>query len=336
MDLKTTYMGIELKNPIIIGASNLVLDLNMAKKLEEAGAAAIVYKSLFEEQLHLEAAELEEELHEFDDIHAEMTTLFPNIEHSGPKAHLLALKKLKETVSIPVFASLNCTYDVSWVEYAKYLEETGVDGLELNFYSTISDVEKSPADVENERIEVLKKVKAAVKIPVSVKLSPFYTNMMNVVYRMDHNGADGFVLFNRLFQPDIDIKEEKLRVPYNLSHKGDNRLALRFAGLLSCNLNGSICSNTGIHDGEDVITMLLAGANAVQVVSTVYKNGVVQITRMLEDISAWMKEKGYDKIDDFKGKLCKKNVDDPHAYRRGQYVDYLMNAKEYLKKYPVG
>ncbi len=328
-------MGIELKNPIIIGASNLVLNLDMARKLEEAGAAAIVYKSLFEEQLHLEAAELEDELHEFDDIHAEMTTLFPNIEHSGPKAHLMALRKLKETVSIPVFASLNCTYDVSWVEYAKYLEETGVDGLELNFYSTISDVEKSPADVENERIEILKKVKAAVSIPVSVKLSSFYTNMMNIVYRMDHNGADAFVLFNRLFQPDIDIKEEKLKVPYNLSQKGDNRLALRFAGMLSCNLQGNICSNTGIHDGEDVITMLLAGADAVQVVSTIYKNGVMQITRMLDEISAWMKEKGYDKIDDFKGKLCKKNVDDPHAYRRAQYVDYLMNAKEYSKKYPV-
>ncbi|TRX66365.1 dihydroorotate dehydrogenase-like protein [Carboxylicivirga sp. M1479] len=335
MDLRTTYMGIELKNPIIIGASNLVLDLSMAKKLEDAGAAAIVYKSLFEEQLNLEAAELEDELHEFDNLQAEMTSLFPKIEHSGPKAHLLALKKLKETVSIPVFASLNCTYDVSWVDYAKYLEETGVDGLELNFYSTISDVEKSPATIEEERIEILKKIKAAVKIPVSVKLSPFYTNMMNVVYRMDKNGADGFVLFNRLFQPDIDVKEEKLRVPYNLSHKGDNRLALRFAGLLAGNLKGSICSNTGIIDGEDLITMLLAGADSVQIVSTVYKNGVVQVTRMLEELSAWMKSKGYNRIDDFKGKLSKKNVDDPHAYRRAQYVDYLMKAKEYLKKYPV-
>jgi dihydroorotate dehydrogenase (fumarate) len=335
MDLKTTYMGIELKNPIIIGASNLVLNLEMAKKLENAGAAAIVYKSLFEEQLHLESAELEDELHEFDDIHAEMTSLFPKIEHSGPKAHLLALKKLKETVSIPVIASLNCLYDVSWVDYAKYLEETGVDGLELNFYSTISDVEKSPAQIEEERIEILKKIKAAVNIPVSVKLSPFYTNMMNVVYRMDKNGADGFVLFNRLFQPDIDINEEKMRVPYNLSSKGDNRLSLRFAGLLAGNLDGNICSNTGIMDGSDVITMLLAGADAVQVVSTVYKNGVVQVTKMLEEISGWMKEKGYESINDFKGKLSRKNVKEPYAYKRAQYVDYLMKAKEYLKKYPV-
>jgi dihydroorotate dehydrogenase (fumarate) len=293
MDLRTKYMGIELKNPIIIGASNLVLDLEMAKKLEDAGAAAIVYKSLFEEQLHLEAGELEDELHEYDERNAEMTSLFPHVEHSGPRAHLIALKKLKETVSIPVFASLNCLYDVSWVDYAKNLEQTGVDGIELNFYSTISDVDKSSSKIEDERIEILKKVKSAVKIPVSVKLSPFYTNMMNMVYRMDKNGADGFVLFNRLFQPDIDIDELDLKVPYNLSHKGDNRMALRFAGLMAGNVNGSICSNTGVMDGEDVITMLLAGADTVQVVSTIYKNGVIQINRMIEELSTWMKKKRF-------------------------------------------
>ncbi len=328
-------MGIELKNPIIIGASNLVLDLDMAKKLEEAGAAAIVYKSLFEEQLHLEAGELEDELHEYDERNAEMTSLFPHVEHSGPRAHLIALKKLKESVSIPVFASLNCLYDVSWVDYAKNLEQTGVDGIELNFYSTISDVDKSSSQVEDERIEILKKVKSAVKIPVSVKLSPFYTNMMNVVYRMDKNGADGFVLFNRLFQPDIDIDAVDLKVPYNLSHKGDNRLALRFAGLMAGNVNGSICSNTGVMDGDDVISMLLAGADTVQVVSTIYKNGVIQINRMIEELSSWMKKKGFESISDFKGKLSKKNVTDPHAYKRAQYVDYLMKSREYLKKYPV-
>ncbi len=335
MDLRTTYMGIELRNPIIIGASNLVTNLKMAKKLEEAGAGAIVYKSLFEEQLHLEAAELEDDLHEYDERNAEMISLFPSIEHSGPKAHLMALKQLKESVSIPVFASLNCLYDVSWVEYAKYLEKTGVDGLELNFYSTISDVEKTPAIIEDERLEILKRIKAEVKIPVSVKLSPFYTNMMNVVYRMDKNGADAFVLFNKLFQPDIDVETEDMKIPYNLSHKGDNRLSLRFAGLLAGNVNGAICSNTGIMDGEDVITMLLAGADAVQVVSTIYKNGVIQITRMLEELENWMKTKGYDKLDDFKGKLSKKNIADPHAYRRAQYVDFLMKSKEFLKKYPV-
>lgn len=335
MDLRTTYMGIELKNPIIIGASNLVTNLDMAKKLEEAGAGAIVYKSLFEEQLHLEAAELEDDLHEYDERHAEMTSIFPNIKHSGPKAHLMKLKDLKEAVSIPVIASLNCMYGVSWVDYAKYLEQTGVDGLELNFYSTVSDVEKTAAIIEDERMEILKRIKAEVKIPVSVKLSPFYTNMMNVIYRMDKNGADAFVLFNKLFQPDIDMESETMKQPYNLSHKGDNRLALRFAGLLAGNVNGSIIGNTGIMDGNDLITMLLAGADAVQVVSTVYKNGVIQIKRMLEELENWMKQKEYGKISDFKGKLSRKNVVDPHAYKRAQYVDFLMRTKEFTKKYPI-
>ncbi|TAJ12483.1 dihydroorotate dehydrogenase-like protein [Marinilabiliaceae bacterium JC017] len=335
MDLRTNYMGIELKNPIIIGASNLATNLQMVKKLEDAGAAAIVYKSLFEEQLHLEAAELEDDLHEYDERNAEMTSLFPKIEHSGPKAHLLALKKLKEAVSIPVIASLNCIYDVSWVDYAKYLEQTGVDGLELNFYNTISNVEKTPAMIEDLRIEILKKVKAAVKIPVSVKLSPFYTNLMNVVYRMDKQGVDGLVLFNKLFQPDIDINDESLKMPYNLSHKGDNRLSLRFAGLLSGNMKANICSNTGIMDGDDLIAMLLAGSDAVQVVSTIYKNGVIQISRMLDELAAWMDKKGYKSLDEFKGKLSKKNLKQPYAYKRAQYVDFLMKSKEFLIKYPI-
>jgi dihydroorotate dehydrogenase (fumarate) len=216
-----------------------------------------------------------------------------------------------------------------------HLANTGVDGLELNFYNTISDATKTPEVIEGERIDVLKKIKAKVKIPVSVKLSPFYTNMMNVVTRMDKEGADGFVLFNRLFQPDIDIHTEELKLPYNLSCKGDNRLSLRFAGLLAGNVKGSVCSNTGIIDGEDVVAMLLAGADAVQVVSTIYKNGVGQITSILEFIDKFMRDKNYQSIADFKGKLSKKNLNEPYAYRRAQYVDFLMRSKEFGKKYPV-
>jgi len=156
-------MGIELKNPIIVGASNLVTDIKMAQKLEEAGAAAIVFKSLFEEQIHLEEAELDEDLHEYDERNAEMTSLFPQVKHAGPKAHLMALKELKESVSIPVFASLNCLYNVSWVEYAKYLEQTGVDGIELNFYHTISEAQKPSEEIEKEQVEILKKSKNSIK-----------------------------------------------------------------------------------------------------------------------------------------------------------------------------
>ncbi|WP_068474936.1 dihydroorotate dehydrogenase-like protein [Saccharicrinis aurantiacus] len=335
MNLKTTYMGVELKNPIIVGASNLIKDAEMAKKLEAAGAAALVYKSLFEEQIHLEAAELEEDLHEYDERNAEMTSLFPNIQHSGPKAHLAKLKSIKEAVSIPVFASLNCTYDVSWVEYAKYIEQTGVDGIELNFYNTISDSDKSSEEIENEKLAILKKVKAALSIPVSVKLSPYYSNVLNFIKKIDAEKIDGLVLFNRLFQPDIDIDKEELKMPYNLSSANDNRLALRYIGLLSGEVNSSLAANNGIHSADDLITMLLAGADVAQVVSTVYKNGLVQIGTMLDDLQIWMKSKGYESIEDFKGKLSKGKLKEPFAYKRAQYVDYLMKTKELVKQFPL-
>ena len=335
MDLQTKYMGISLKNPVIIGASNLVADMSMAKKLEEAGAAAVVYKSLFEEQLELEAAELEEELHEYDERHAEMISLFPNIQHSGPKSHLIALKKLKESLSIPVFGSLNCINNDSWIEFAQHMADTGIDGLELNFYNTLSDFDMSNDAIEKKQIELLKKIKNLISIPVSVKLSPYYTNTLNVISEMDKAGADAFVLFNRLFQPDIDIESESMKLPYNLSNKGDNRLPLRYAGILSGKINASICSNTGILDSNDVISMLLAGADAVQVVSTVYKNGVVQVSKILDGITEFMKKKDYSSLNDIKGKLSKTNIKEPFAYKRAQYVDYLMNSKEFLKKFPV-
>lgn len=328
-------MGIELKNPIIVGASNLVTNVNMAQKLEEAGAAAIVFKSLFEEQIHLEAAELDDDLHEFDERNAEMTSLFPQVEHSGPKAHLIALKKVVDAVSIPVFASLNCLYDVSWVEYAKYLEETGVAGIELNFYHTISEEQKSSAEIEHEQVEALNKVKTALSIPVSVKLSPYYSNTLNVIREFDEVGADAFILFNRLFQPDIDTENEELKMPYNLSSKNDNRIALRYTGLVSGTVKGSLCANNGIHDTEDLISVLLAGADAAQIVSTIYKNGLVQITTMLEDLAVWMKNKGYNNLSEFKGKLSKNNLKEPFAYKRAQYVDYLMKSKEIIKQYSV-
>ncbi|SMO67120.1 dihydroorotate dehydrogenase (fumarate) [Saccharicrinis carchari] len=335
MDLKTTYMGIELKNPIIVGASNLVTNVKMAQKLEEAGAAAIVYKSLFEEQIHLESAELEEDLSEYEHRHAEMITLFPQVEHSGPKLHLMGLKEVVDAVSIPVFASLNCVYDVSWVEYAQYLEQTGVAGIELNFYHTISENQKSSSDIEKEQLNVFKKVKEALKIPVSIKLSPYYANTLNVIRNFDEAGTDGFVLFNRFFQPDIDIETEELKMPYNLSSKNDNRLSLRYVGLVSGTVKGSLCASNGIHDSEDLITVLLAGTDVVQVVSTVYKNGVSEITTMLEDLNVWMKNKGYTKLSDFKGKLSKENLTEPFAYKRAQYVDYLMKSKDIIKKYMV-
>ncbi len=334
-DLKTTYMGIELKNPVILGASNLVTKTDNLLRAEEAGAAAIVYKSLFEEQIQLESAQLDDELSQYDERHAEMIRLFPAIEHAGPQEHLLKLSKAKERVSIPVIASLNAVYRDSWVEYARLIEQTGVDGLELNFYYVPRDTDTEGSQVNRQQLEIIREVKSKVSIPVSVKISPFYANPLNIVSRMDKLGVNGFVLFNRLFQPDIDIDKEKHFTPFNLSNPEDNRLSLRFAGLLYGNVSGSICCSNGIYTGADVVKMVLAGADCVQVVSTVYKNKFEQIQAILADLNAWMESKQYNKLDDFRGRLSNHKLNDPFVYKRAQYIDLLYNSDKIFRKYPA-
>ena len=335
MDLSTTYLGLKLKNPIIIGASNLVTDLNFLKKLEEAGASAIVYKSLFEEQIQLENLENYHAEEDYGNRHAEMGSMFPAAEDAGPAEFLFNLSKARQTLKIPLIASLNAVYDDTWYEYARKIEETGVDALELNFYAVPREFDIDDNSILQEQLDTLEGVKKAVKIPVSVKLSPFYTNPLYCIGEMDKKGADGFVLFNRLFQPDIDLDKEGLHYPYMLSNEEDNRLPLRFAGLLFGNIKGSICSNTGIFTGKDVLKMMLAGADCVQIVSTIYKHGPKQIGKILEEMEEWMKGKNYKSLADFKGKLAKSNIKDPYAYQRAQYVDILMRSNEIFKKYPV-
>ncbi|RLD55976.1 MAG: dihydroorotate dehydrogenase [Bacteroidetes bacterium] len=334
-NLTTKYLGIELKNPVIIGASNLVANIDNLKKMEDAGAAAIVYKSLFEEQIQLENLQMFEQMDEYAGRHAEGTSLFPDVEHAGPEEHLMNLVRAKKAVDIPVFASLNAINFESWIEYSKKIEQTGVDGLEINFYSVPTDFELMGRSIIHEKFDILEAVKRSVKIPVAVKLSPFYTNPLYVIKEMDKLGADGFVLFNKLFQPEIDIDTEKLRFPYNLSVSDDSRLPLRFAGLIYGNIDAGVCSSRGIFTGEDVISMILAGSDCVQVVSTLYKNGIEQIGSILSDVDRWMDEKGYKTLDDFRGKMSRKNIDDHFAYRRAQYVDILMKSDEIFKKYPT-
>ncbi|MBV6644897.1 MAG: dihydroorotate dehydrogenase-like protein [Cyclobacteriaceae bacterium] len=333
-DLKTLYLGIPIKNPLVVGASNLVTDLSNLIKLEEAGAAAVVYKSLFEEQIQLEAYAMEEEAGLYEDWDAEHASIFPKLGHAGPEEHLLKLKRVKEALTIPVIGSLNCVYEETWEEYAIKMAETGVDALELNFYANVIDPVKTGTSIVGDQINLLKRVKEAVKIPVSIKLSPYYTNTLGVVTKMDQAGADGFVLFNRLFQPDIDLDQEEHHFPYNFSSSTDNRLALRYAGLLFDNVKGTICSNTGIMTGADVIKMIMAGADTVQVVSAIYKKGISHIGTMLEDIREWMERKGYKRLTDFKGKLARSNMNDPFAYKRAQYIDILMKSELLMQYHP--
>lgn len=334
-DLSTTYMGIPLKNPLILGASNLVAKPETVSQLEEAGIAAIVNKSLFEEQIQLESLQLIEELSEYEERSAEMSRIFPSLEHAGPQEYLLNLKKLKETVKIPVIGSLNAVYEPTWVEYAREMEKTGVDGLEINLYAIPGYFELDGNSLEEKQVEIVKSVKNAVKIPVSVKISPFYTNTLNFVKRIDEAGADAYVLFNRFFQPEIDTEQETYYYPWELTHPKDHMLSLRYAGLLYGNLDGSVCISRGLYTADDVIKAILAGADAVQVVSTVYKNHPGVVSEILEGITSWMEKKSYKTLGEFRGKLSRKNLTDPYVYQRAQYVDILAKSETIFKKYPM-
>lgn len=335
MNLKTKYLGLELKNPLIVGSCNLVNNIDNLKKMEEAGAAAIVYKSLFEEQINLESIQLEDELAEYAERHAEMVSLFPNLEHAGTEEYLDNLSKARKAVSIPLIGSINCTYQNIWADYAKQVEATGVDAIELNFFAIPAHFDVDGSQIEKEQLDILKEVKKSVKIPVSVKLSPFYTNTLNLISKMDKSGVNGFVLFNRLFQPEIDIKTVSHYTPINLSTETDNRLPLRYAGLLYGEVKASVCASNGIYTGNDIAKMLLAGADCTQVVSAIYKKGIGHIGVMLKELEAFMAEHNYTSLGDFRGKLSKKNTRDVYVYKRAQYVDLLLNSENIIKKHPL-
>lgn len=329
--LQTSYMGIALANPVVAGSCDLTSNVDSIKRLEDAGAGAIVLKSLFEEQIQLERMKLEEDLDTGSELYAEMASIFPKLKHAGSREHLLWVKKSRDAVKIPVIASLNAVERGTWVEYAKQLADQGVNGLELNFFATPRDLETSASDVEKEQIDAVHEVRRTVSLPIAVKLSVFYTNPLNVVGRMDKEGVNGFVLFNRFFQPDIDPESQSMRQPFNFSIQADNRLPLRFAGLLHGRIKADVCASTGIMNGMDVAKMLLAGASAVQVVTGLYRNGVKSIATMLSELSTWMDGRGYAGIDAFRGKLSAKSATDPWAYTRAQYAKMLLSPKEFTE-----
>ncbi|OHD70721.1 MAG: dihydroorotate dehydrogenase [Spirochaetes bacterium RBG_13_68_11] len=331
-DLQTSYLGIALKNPIIAGASDLTADLDGIRRIEEAGAGAIVLKSLFEEQIQLERFKLAEDFSRGEARYAEMATIFPKLEHAGPKEHLMGVRAAKAAVKVPVIASLNCVNRATWVEYAKALADESVDALELNFFATPRDPEVSGTRVEEEQLEIVRAVKAAVALPVSVKLSISYSNLLNFISRLDREGVAGVVLFNRFFQPDIDPLRESIGLPFNFSHPVESRLPLRFAGLLFGRIKADVCASTGIMSGTDAARMLLAGSSAVQVVTALYRAKVGAIAKMVADLGAWMDGKGYRTLADFRGSLSEKNAEDSWAYTRAQYAKMLLNPKQFIEE----
>lgn len=334
-NLNVEYMGLKLKNPIIVGACTLSATVEGARELERAGAGAIVYKSLFEEQIQMERAQLDDEMDSYSERNAEMVSIFPTLEHAGPTAHILKLIDVKKNVSIPVIASLNCVYDVTWFDYAKQLEDAGVDALELNFYSMPTDMEKTAAEIEEEKIKIVKTLKKRLKIPFCIKLSPYYTNTLNFVSRLDKAGASSFTLFNRLFQPEVNIDKESHITRFNLSNRGDFKLGLRYVGLLHKRIKGELCGTNGIYTYEDVVQMLLSGADVVQMVSAIYKNETSYITQVLAELETWMDEKAYKSISEFKGKLSDHEINATDVYHRAQYLDFLLKPEKIINKYPM-
>ena len=329
--LQTRFMGLPLSNPIVAGSSDLTSSMDSIKRIEESGAGAIVLKSLFEEQIQLERFKLEEDLEAGNDLYGEMATIFPKLQHAGAKEHLMWVRKAREAVKIPVIASLNAVARATWVDYARQLAEQGVDALELNFFATPRDFDVAGSAVEEEQLQTVREVRTEVKIPVAVKLSVFYSNPLNFIGRLDREGADGLVLFNRFFQPDINTETESITQPFNFSIQSDNRLPLRFAGLLHGKIKADVCASTGIMTGADVVKMILAGASSVQVVTGLYRQGVKSIRSMLDEVSRWMDARSYGTIEAFRGRLSAKNAKDPWAYTRAQYAKMLLGPKEFTE-----
>lgn len=325
-DLSTTLMGLKLSSPVIVGASTFSRNTDNIKKAEDVGAGALVIHSLFQEQIELERQDLDEALSIGAETFAESLTYFPHMEHAGAREHVMWVEQARKRVEFPLIGSLNASWIGDWVGYAKQLQDAGCDALELNLYSVESDPSEACHYVEERALEIVSTVKALVTIPVSVKLSPFYTSMANFVTRVANAGADAVVLFNRFYQPYIDPEKERLDVRLELSRAEDARLPLRWIALLSDQIKADFEASTGVHTGADVVRELLAGAKAAQCVSTIYIHGMDYIADMNRDIAAWMDARGYGGIDDFRGKLSKKCIEgDPRAFERAQYVRAILN-----------
>jgi dihydroorotate dehydrogenase (fumarate) len=323
-DLSTQYMGIDLSSPVIVGACSLSGRISTVHEVEESGAGAMVIKSLFEEQIMAEALRLEEQLAVGAERFPESLTYFPPLEHAGPREHLMWVAKTRQAVRMPLFASLNAVSRDGWAGFARQLQDTGVDGLELNVYAVQTDLERTSQDVEQELYDTVQKVLDEVTIPVAVKLSPFYTSQVHAAWQLDQRGVKALVLFNRFLQPEIDEESQTLRNAMNLSRPEDARLPLRYMALLHGRVKADLVATTGIHSGAGVVRQLLAGATAVQVVSTLYLHGVSHIAQINNDLAAWMDRHHYAAIADFRGKLSQEDLPDRFAFERAQYVELLM------------
>jgi dihydroorotate dehydrogenase (fumarate) len=326
MDLRTTYLGLELPHPLMPGASPLVDDLDMVRKLEDAGSAAIVMHSLFEEQILSEQHEaLLFESHA--ESHAEAVSYLPDVRifALGPEEYLEQIQRIRGAVAIPVIASLNGTTPRSWTEYARLIEQAGAHALELNVYSLATDVLETGEDVERRTLETVEAVKACVSIPVAVKLSPFFSSFANFARQLDDARADGLVIFNRFYQPDIDVEALDVLPTLHLSTSGELLLRLRWLAFLSGRVRASLAVTGGVHTAADAIKSVMAGAHAVQMVSGILKRGPQQLTVVRREMEAWMEEHGYDSLKQMQGSMSLIKSGNPAALERANYMRVLQS-----------
>ncbi len=322
-------MGLKLKNPLVPSASPLSQKIDTVKQLEDAGAAAVVLYSIFEEQLHFEANELSHFLTHGTESFAEALSYFPQVSEyrTGPEEYLGHIQKLKKAVSIPIIPSINCISLSGWSSYAKKIEQAGADALELNLYYIPTDMKVTCEQIEKLYVDVVKEVKKTVKIPVALKLSPYFTNIASMAKKLDEAGANALVLFNRFYQPDINIEDLEVEPGIILSNSNDMRLPLRWVAILYGRLHASLAGTSGIHTAEDALKMLMAGADIANMCSALLKNGPRHLAKVLSDMTAWMERKEYKSITQLKGTMSQKSVAEPSAFERANYMKALSNYK---------
>jgi dihydroorotate dehydrogenase (fumarate) len=327
MDLSTKYLGMTLPHPLVAGASPLSDDIDGVKRLEDAGAAAIVLRSLFEEQITAEQMTEYFILERNGESFAEAPSFFPS-PHAfalGPHQYLEHLRRAKEAVRIPVIASLNGATPGGWIDYARRMEQAGADALELNLYRIATDAETTSAEIEREAIETVQEVKRAVSIPVAVKLSPFYAALANLAREFDRAGADGLVLFNRFYQPDIDPEALAATRTLHLSDSSELRLRLHWMAILSGRIRASLAVTGGVHTALDVVKATMAGAHVTQMVSALLMHGPAHLPTVLNGLAAWMQEQEWHSLAEMRGNMSLSKVPDPDAYERANYMLMLQS-----------
>lgn len=322
MDLTTKYLGLNLRSPLVVGASPLSEEVDNIRRMEDAGASAVVLHSLFEEQLRRDRLELHRHTIYGTESFAEALTYFPEPEEYrlGPEEYLRHIEEAKQRVGIPIIASLNGSSTGGWTQYARQIEQAGADALELNIYYIPTDLNLTGTEVELTYLQILREVKAVVKIPVAVKLSPFFSSFTNMAKKLDDAGADGLVLFNRFYQPDIELESLEVKPNILLSTPMAMRLPLRWIALLHGRLKASLAATSGIHRAGDALKMLLVGADVTMLCSTIIRHGIPQIALIEHEMVNWLEEHEYESISQLKGSLSQKNCAAPSEFERAQYM----------------